>query len=302
MVPDLTTTNILLGIIAGVGVLEGAVVVTLLVNGVLLCRGVLQAVHRLEEQQLTPALTRVNAILDDVHAVTSTVRAETGRMDRIAQWIAERFSHSRHAAAGVLRAAALAGVTDVAAAYASVAVRFDARALAGAPGGPTPFARLAERIEALLSAAGRTTAGDDAGAPATVIPVCYGGTFGPDLDALAAHAGLEPAAVIALHAGAAYRVAMLGFMPGFPYLLGLDARLQMPRRTNPRTSVPRGSVAIGGAQTGIYPRELPGGWHLIGRTPLDLFDARRAPPALLQPGQALRFRAIGAHEFATLQA
>jgi hypothetical protein len=100
MVPDLTTTNILLGIIAGVSVLAGAVVVTLLVNGVLLCRGVLQAVHRLEEQQLTPALTRVNAILDDVHAVTSTVRAETGRMDRIAQWIAERFSHSRHAAAG----------------------------------------------------------------------------------------------------------------------------------------------------------------------------------------------------------
>jgi KipI family sensor histidine kinase inhibitor len=93
---------------------------------------------------------------------------------------------------------------------------------------------------------------------------------------------------------------MLGFAPGFPYLLGLDPALQVPRRANPRTRVPAGSVAIGGAQTGIYPRELPGGWHLIGRTPRVLFDPAREPPCLLAPGNHVRFRAIDADEFARL--
>jgi hypothetical protein len=99
MALDLTTTNVLLGIMAAVSVLEGVVVVALLLAGVLLCRGVLQAVHRLEEKQLAPAMTRVNAILEDVQGVTSTVRAEAGRMDRFAEWIVERLSHRRHAAA-----------------------------------------------------------------------------------------------------------------------------------------------------------------------------------------------------------
>ncbi len=91
---------------------------------------------------------------------------------------------------------------------------------------------------------------------------------------------------------------MLGFAPGFPYLLGLDAALHVPRRADPRTRVPAGSVAIGGAQTGIYPRELPGGWNLIGRTPQVLFDPERDPPCLLAPGDRVRFRAIDAEEFA----
>jgi KipI family sensor histidine kinase inhibitor len=90
---------------------------------------------------------------------------------------------------------------------------------------------------------------------------------------------------------------MLGFAPGFPYLLGLDAALQMPRRAQPRVSVPAGSVAIGGAQTGIYPGALPGGWHLLGRTPWRLFDAAREPACLLQPGDGVRFTSISAEEF-----
>jgi KipI family sensor histidine kinase inhibitor len=131
--------------------------------------------------------------------------------------------------------------------------------------------------------------------------VCYGGEFGPDLGAVATHAGVDEQAVIDAHANGDYRVAMLGFMPGFPYLLGLDKALHTPRRESPRTRVPAGSVAIGGAQTGIYPRELPGGWQLIGRTPLVLFDPTREQPALLQPGQRVRFRAIEAGgEFAAL--
>jgi KipI family sensor histidine kinase inhibitor len=132
------------------------------------------------------------------------------------------------------------------------------------------------------------------------IPVCYGGEYGPDLDAVAKRAGLAPDEIVARHTAAEYAVAMIGFAPGFPYLLGLDPALATPRRTDPRTRVPAGSVAIGGAQTGIYPRELPGGWQLIGRTPLVLFDPRREPPCLLAPGDGLRFRAIRADEFEKL--
>jgi inhibitor of KinA len=108
--------------------------------------------------------------------------------------------------------------------------------------------------------------------------------------------------VIARHGAAAYRVAMLGFAPGFPYLLGLDPALAMPRRADPRLSVAAGSVAIGGLQTGIYPQALPGGWQLIGRTPLTLFDLRAASPSMLQPGDQVRFRAIDRHEYDRLAA
>ena len=132
------------------------------------------------------------------------------------------------------------------------------------------------------------------------IPVCYGGAHGADLAELAQRAGLSEHEVIARHAAADYRVAMLGFAPGFPYLLGLDPALATPRRATPRTRVPPGAVAIGGAQTAVYPRELPGGWNLIGRTPLVLFDLERSPPALLAPGDVVRFRAITPAEFDTL--
>ena len=138
--------------------------------------------------------------------------------------------------------------------------------------------------------------------PSIEIPVCYGGEYGPDLDALAAHVGLAADEAIARHAAGDYRVAMLGFAPGFPYLLGLDRSLSMPRLDTPRTRVAAGSVGIGGAQTGIYPRQGPGGWRIIGRTPLTLFDAARTTPNLLAPGQRVRFVPIDAAEFARLAA
>jgi KipI family sensor histidine kinase inhibitor len=121
------------------------------------------------------------------------------------------------------------------------------------------------------------------------IPVYYGGAHGPDLVALAQHAGLSVAQTVERHCAVEYTVAMLGFAPGFPYLLGLDPELQMPRLATPRVKVPAGSVAIGGAQTGIYPRESPGGWRIIGHTVLTLFDAARGSPSLLQPGDRVRF-------------
>ena len=140
---------------------------------------------------------------------------------------------------------------------------------------------------------------DELHAPARIveIPVCYGGEYGPDIGDVAARAGLGEGAVAARHAAASYRVAMLGFSPGFPFLLGLPPELACPRRDTPRASVPAGSVGIAGAQTGVYPLESPGGWRIIGRTPLALFDVLREPPALLQPGDRVRFVAISSDEF-----
>lgn len=209
-----------------------------------------------------------------------------------------------HAAAEAVRAAALPGVTDIVPAYASVAVHYDPLAWDEAESALPPGERLAERLLALLRSSSAATANDTAAAEESTIeiPVRYGGEAGPDLGEVARLARLDEANVIARHAAGDYRVAMLGFAPGFPYLLGLDPALHAPRRANPRTRVPAGSVAIGGAQTGIYPRELPGGWQIIGRTPLTLFDTARDPPALLAPGRRVRFRAIDADEFARLQA
>lgn len=188
-----------------------------------------------------------------------------------------------HALAAAVRAAAIPGVADVVPAYASVAVAL-------APAGD-PEAVLAELARVAVPGPHADRA---AGAARTVtLPCCYDG---PDLAELAAHAGLSVDEVIARHAGGVYTVALLGFQPGFPYLLGLDPALAMPRRAAPRSLVPRGAVAIGGAQAGIYPRESPGGWRLIGRTSAVLFEPHREPPSLLLPGDRVRFRATAAAE------
>ena len=121
------------------------------------------------------------------------------------------------------------------------------------------------------------------------ITVEYGGAAGPDLLALAEQAGMDAATYICSHSAVDYTVAFLGFQPGFPYLRGLPPALHAPRRTSPRVRVPKGSVAIGGAYTGIYPASGPGGWHLLGRTAVDLFDPQREAPALLMPGDRVRF-------------
>ena len=199
-----------------------------------------------------------------------------------------------HAAASALRVAHLPGLVDIAPAYATLALHYEPAAWLDANGGHS---------WRTFEAAVRSVLGSPpAQAPLEThivdIPVCYGGEFGPDLDALAAHAGLAPSDVITRHTAATYTVAMLGFAPGFPYLFGLDRALHMSRRASPRTHVPAGSVAIGGAQTGIYPSELPGGWQLIGRTPTVLFEPARDPPSLLMPGDHVRFVAIDAAAFA----
>jgi inhibitor of KinA len=130
------------------------------------------------------------------------------------------------------------------------------------------------------------------------IPVWYEPSVGPDLEALAEAKGLSVPELIALHTAPEYRVYMLGFRPGFPFLGGLDARLAMPRLATPRTVVPAGSVAIGGKQTGIYPTQSAGGWRILGRTPVRLFDRAREPSFLLTMGDTVKFVAIDAEAFA----
>lgn len=205
-----------------------------------------------------------------------------------------------HAAAQRLRTTALTGVLDLAPAYASILLRFDPVAWDDGSDRP-PHAQVGQALRAALEHVPLLAASaDNAESRIVEIPVCYGGSHGPDLEALAAHAGISTGEVVARHGADVYTVAMLGFAPGFPYLLGLDPALHMPRRATPRTRVSAGSVAIGGAQTGIYPRELPGGWNLIGRTPLGLFDPRRERPCLLAPADRVRFRAITTEEFSAL--
>jgi inhibitor of KinA len=130
-----------------------------------------------------------------------------------------------------------------------------------------------------------------------VIPVCYGGEFGPDLEDVAEHNGLSVEEVIEIHTSADYPVYMLGFAPGFAYLGGMSERIATPRRKTPRLSIPSGTVGIAGQQTGVYPIATPGGWQLIGRTPLPLFLPEQMPPALLRMGDIVRFKAISRSEF-----
>lgn len=129
------------------------------------------------------------------------------------------------------------------------------------------------------------------------IPVCYGGELGPDLDEVASFHNLTREEVITTHSGVLYQVYMIGFTPGFPFLGGLDRRLITPRKENPRSLVPAGTVGIADRQTGIYPIDSPGGWQLIGRTPIRLFDLRRPKPFYLTPGDQIKFIPISREAF-----
>jgi inhibitor of KinA len=133
--------------------------------------------------------------------------------------------------------------------------------------------------------------------PRVEVPVCYGGDLGPDLEDVAAQVGCTPEEVIEMHASREYRVYVIGFVPGFAYMGVVDDRLALPRRSSPRTRVPAGSVAIAAGQTGIYPMETPGGWHILGRTPVRPFDPRRSPPVLFRPGDRVRFVPVSREAF-----
>jgi inhibitor of KinA len=171
-----------------------------------------------------------------------------------------------------------AGVVETVPTYRSLMVHYD------------PMVLSREAVERLIAGTAERLPEELREAVRTVeLPVMYGGAAGPDLAEVAARAELDEQAVVSLHASAEYVVFMLGFMPGFPYLGGLPLRIATPRLATPRTLVPAGSVGIAGEQTGIYPTKSPGGWRLIGRTPVALFDPRASPPTLLEAGNRVRF-------------
>jgi inhibitor of KinA len=197
------------------------------------------------------------------------------------------------AAMQTLQARTLRGVVELVPSYASIGVFYDAAALSDVA---SPFERLKSEIVDALSVRPPTTLARDE--PRVIeIPICYDAEFAFDLEAVAQHTRLSTAEVVHRHSVAEYRVSCVGFTPGFPYLAGLPAELATPRRGTPRTEVPAGSVGIGGSQTGIYPQKSPGGWNIIGRTSLRLFDPEEQPPALLRAGDRVRFRAITRDEF-----
>ena len=207
--------------------------------------------------------------------------------------IDERTHRLVRAAANQIRSDPPPGFVDLVPAFVSIVVHYDPLAAARAGDG-APH----DRVVTFLRDRLLDLDVEELGAPRQVeIPVYYGGELGPDLDDVARAHGLTPDEVIRLHTGGDYLVYMIGFMPGFAYLGGLPERIATPRRKTPRTAVPAGTVGIGGKQTGVYPLVSPGGWNLIGRTPVKIFDIARDEPTLLMTGDRVRFRAISRAEF-----
>jgi len=195
------------------------------------------------------------------------------------------------AAAAALRKAAIRGVSDIVPTFNTVAVHY----LPGHFAANTSARNLEAEIENVLREADLQRGG--AGGRLLELPVCYGGPFGPDLSDVAERVGLSEAEIIELHSGEPVYVFMLGFAPGAPFMGVHDERFALPRRTTPRTAVPAGSVGIANRQTFIYPNELPGGWNIIGRTPLPLFDPFGDPATLISPGDSVRFMPISEQAF-----
>jgi len=200
-----------------------------------------------------------------------------------------------------LQGTAIPGVIELAPAYTSVAVFFDPITVAKATETSDQMSDwLVTRIRAAVAGVADLGGIARSRSQTVEIPVCYDPEFAFDIDDVARRANISASEVIRLHSAAEYRVACIGFVPGFPFLAGLPKKLATPRRDVPRKEIPCGSVGIGGAQTGVYPLRSPGGWNLIGRTPLRLFDPEKNPPALLRAGDRVRFRSITRDEFETL--
>lgn len=189
-----------------------------------------------------------------------------------------------------LRERPIPGVAETIPAYSSLLVCYDPARVG--------YRRLAARISRLARGGSAAAA---AGGRTYVIPVLYGGAYGEDLPDVAARAGLSEAEVIARHSGRDYLIYLLGFLPGFAYLGGLDPAIATPRLATPRAAIPAGSVGIGGEQTGIYPLRSPGGWRLIGATPVKPYDPARAEPILYRAGDRIRFAPITEAEFASIR-
>ena len=183
-------------------------------------------------------------------------------------------------------------IRDVIPAYSSLAVYYHLPALHTSP--KTAYGRMQEILVPLLHSESWDERDDG---KQVRIPVCYAGKFAPDIEELAADKNLSVEEIIHLHTAKEYRVYMIGFLPGFPYMGKVDNRIAASRKSSPRRVIPAGSVGIAGEQTGIYPLSSPGGWNIIGRTPLPLFNAENSDPVLLEPGDRVSFYSITEDEF-----
>lgn len=203
--------------------------------------------------------------------------------------IDEHINRQVHAFARKVEALSHPAITEVVPTYRSATVHYR----------PEVFSY--EELKQLLLSLAQGSAEEAEELPVVEIPVCYGGEYGPDLLEVAQHCSLTPEEVIARHTAPTYRIYMLGFTPGFPYLGGMDPSIAAPRRKEPRIHIPAGSVGIAGEQTGVYPIVSPGGWQLIGRTPLRLFDPQREQPILLSAGAGIRFVPIDEETFRKME-
>jgi inhibitor of KinA len=217
---------------------------------------------------------------------------------RIRETSTDLDDESLSAVLGALRkieSAQIPGVIELAPAYTTIGVFFDPQQVASTGvDAAAIFDWMAEQIRKAVS---RKMKSAKLMARLIKIPVCYDPEFALDLKEVAQHTGLSAKEVVDLHHATDYRVNCVGFTPGFPYLAGLPKKLATPRHAVPRKEIPAGSVAIGGAQMGVYPFRSPGGWNVIGRTPRQLFDSQNSPPALLHAGDRVRFQAITRDEF-----
>ena len=203
--------------------------------------------------------------------------------------IDEHINRQVHAFARKAEALSHPAITEVVPTYRSATVHYRPEVLSY------------EELKHLLAPLAQGSAEEAEELPVVEIPVCYGGEYGPDLLEVAQHCSLTPEEVIARHTAPTYRIYMLGFTPGFPYLGGMDPSIAAPRRKEPRIHIPAGSVGIAGEQTGVYPIVSPGGWQLIGRTPLRLFDPQKEQPILLSAGAGIRFVPIDEEAFRKME-
>jgi len=206
--------------------------------------------------------------------------------ERVGRGVSERVLRLR----ARVHAANLAGVVETVPTIRSLLVHYDPLA--------TNSASVTGALEKLLD----TSRSETQPVKLWRIPACYAAGHAPDLAEVAQRTGMSAADVVRLHSTTRYHVYMIGFVPGFPYMGDLPAPLSLPRRADPRVRVPAGSIAIATTMTAVYPLESPGGWHLIGATPIRLFDLRWASPALISPGDAVQFEPIAADEFDAIRA
>ena len=202
------------------------------------------------------------------------------------QRIGEDVNRRISATVKLLKMQQIEGIVDMIPAYASLLVQYNPLVIR--------YEEIYKRVSAIVK---MDTKVESMEKKVWEIPVLYGGELGPDFSYVAEHAGISGEELIRLHSEKDYLVYMLGFLPGFTYLGGLEEKLHTPRLENPRVKIPAGSVGIGGSQTGVYPVDSPGGWQLIGRTPVKMYDPEKQDPILVQPGEYIHFYPITDSEY-----